>query len=89
MQYGWCSPGPTKYKLAASVGGKQPDGRKPDPPVWGMGKPGSRFLYGYATGQSLETAGKMGCAAAAEVIGHYGARPEIDVKALFAERGLI
>ncbi|OOY09781.1 adenosine kinase [Thioclava sp. F36-7] len=47
------------------------------------------FLYGYATGQSLETAGKMGCAAAAEVIGHYGARPEIDVKALFAERGLI
>jgi hypothetical protein len=41
------SPGPTKYSLPASVGGKQPDGRKPDPPVWSMGKPGSRFLYGY------------------------------------------
>ncbi|MEX1662049.1 adenosine kinase [Thioclava sp. 15-R06ZXC-3] len=47
------------------------------------------FLYGYATGQSLETAGRMGCIAAAEVIGHYGARPEVDVKKLFAEHGVI
>ena len=31
----------------------------------------------------------MGCIAAAEVIGHYGARPEADVKALFAAAGLI
>jgi hypothetical protein len=31
----------------------------------------------------------MGCIAAAEVIGHYGARPEVDVKALFAEHGVI
>jgi len=31
------SPGPAVYLLPASVGGKQPDGRKPDPPVWGFG----------------------------------------------------
>ncbi|AZQ68985.1 adenosine kinase [Silicimonas algicola] len=47
------------------------------------------FLYGYATGQSLETAGRMGCAAAAEVIGHFGARPETDLKALFRREQLI
>ena len=47
------------------------------------------FLYGVATGQSLEVSGRMGCIAAAEVIGHYGARPEADVKALFAAEGLI
>jgi hypothetical protein len=29
-------PGPI-YLLAPSVGGKQPDGRKPDPPVWKLG----------------------------------------------------
>ncbi|MCA0921801.1 adenosine kinase [Pseudooceanicola nanhaiensis] len=47
------------------------------------------FLYGLATGASLETAGKMGCIAAAEVISHYGARPEADVMALFKEAGLV
>ena len=47
------------------------------------------FLYGYATGQSLATAGTMGCVAAAEVISHYGARPETDIKALFRTKGLI
>ncbi|VDC28649.1 adenosine kinase [Pseudogemmobacter humi] len=47
------------------------------------------FLYGLATGASLEVAGRMGCVAAAEVIGHYGARPEADVKALFRAEGLI
>jgi sugar/nucleoside kinase (ribokinase family) len=47
------------------------------------------FLYGLATGQSLATAGRMGCIAAAEVIGHFGARPEGDVKALFRRAGLI
>lgn len=46
------------------------------------------FLYGLATGASLETAGRMGCIAAREVIGHYGARPEADVKALFRAAGL-
>ncbi len=47
------------------------------------------FLYGYATGQSLFTSGRMGCVAAAEVISHFGARPEADVKALFRKDGLI
>ena len=32
------SQGPAAYTLPPSVGGKQPDGRKPDPPVWGFAK---------------------------------------------------
>ena len=47
------------------------------------------FLYGLATGQSLATCGRMGCVAAAEVISHFGARPETDLKALFRKEGLI
>ena len=47
------------------------------------------FIYGMATGHSLAVAGRMGCVAAAEVIGHYGARPEADLKALFSAHGLI
>jgi sugar/nucleoside kinase (ribokinase family) len=47
------------------------------------------FIYGVATGQSLATAGRMGCVAAAEVISHFGARPEADLKALFRKEGLI
>ena len=47
------------------------------------------FLYGIATGQTLAVSGRMGCIAAAEVIGHYGARPEADVAALFREAGLL
>lgn len=47
------------------------------------------FLYGLATGQSLKVAGRMGCIAAAEVISHFGARPEVDVKTLFRAEGLI
>ncbi|WP_095588426.1 adenosine kinase [Actibacterium ureilyticum] len=47
------------------------------------------FLYGFATGQSLATCGRMGCVAAAEVISHFGARPEADLKELFRKEGLI
>jgi sugar/nucleoside kinase (ribokinase family) len=47
------------------------------------------FIYGMATGQPLAVAGRMGCIAAAEVISHYGARPEADLKALFRKEGLI
>jgi sugar/nucleoside kinase (ribokinase family) len=47
------------------------------------------FLYGMATGQTLATSGRMGCVAAAEVISHFGARPEADLKALFRKEGLI
>ena len=47
------------------------------------------FLYGFATGQELSIAGRMGCIAAAEVISHYGARPEKDLKALFRAEGVL
>ena len=47
------------------------------------------FLYGVATGRDLATCGRMGCVAAAEVIGHIGPRPEADLKALFAKERLI
>ena len=46
------------------------------------------FLYGLIRDLPLEICGRMGCIAAAEVIGHYGARPEADIKALFARAGL-
>jgi sugar/nucleoside kinase (ribokinase family) len=47
------------------------------------------FLYGLVTGRPLAVAGRMGCIAAAEVIGHIGARPETDVMALFRRAGLV
>ncbi|MHC0053532.1 adenosine kinase [Actibacterium sp. D379-3] len=47
------------------------------------------FLYGLASGQALERCGRMGNVAAREVISHFGARPETDLKALFAREGLI
>jgi sugar/nucleoside kinase (ribokinase family) len=40
------------------------------------------FLAGQARGLSLEVSLKLGAIAAAEVIQHYGARPEADLKAL-------
>lgn len=47
------------------------------------------LIYGLAIGATLETAGRMGCIAAAEVISHVGARPERDMRADFRARGLI
>jgi sugar/nucleoside kinase (ribokinase family) len=47
------------------------------------------FLFGYAQGYPLAVAGQMGTVAAAEVISHYGARPEVDIMALFRARGLV
>ena len=47
------------------------------------------LIYGLATGKPLAVAGRMGCIAAAEVIGHVGARPEADVTALFRAKGLV
>ncbi|MFN3387910.1 MAG: adenosine kinase [Allosphingosinicella sp.] len=44
------------------------------------------FLTGHARGRSLEDSLRMGAIAAAEVISHYGARPEADLKALVAAR---
>jgi sugar/nucleoside kinase (ribokinase family) len=46
------------------------------------------FLHGLAQGRDPETCARMGCIAAAEIIGHIGARPEADLKALLAENGL-
>ena len=43
------------------------------------------FLAGQARGLGLERSLKLGAIAAAEVIQHYGARPEADLKALTGE----
>lgn len=42
------------------------------------------FLAGHVAGQPVETCLSMGAAAAAEVISHFGARPEADLKELVA-----
>jgi sugar/nucleoside kinase (ribokinase family) len=42
------------------------------------------FLYAYTHGHPLGTCGRLGSAMAAEVISHFGPRPEADVKALAA-----
>ncbi|WP_019954512.1 adenosine kinase [Yoonia vestfoldensis] len=47
------------------------------------------FLWGLTAGFDLETCGKMGNLAASEVISHIGARPETDLKTLFAEHRLL
>lgn len=47
------------------------------------------LIYGLAIGATLEVAGRMGCLAAAEVIGHVGPRPERDLRADFRADGLI
>ena len=40
------------------------------------------FLFGHVRGQTLAQCLRMGAVCAAEVISHYGARPEADLKAL-------
>lgn len=47
------------------------------------------FLYGLTRGAPLEICGRLGSLAAAEVIGHIGARPEISLAKLARERGLL
>jgi len=44
------------------------------------------FLAGRAQGRGLEQSLRLGAIVAAEVISHYGARPEADLRALAAER---
>jgi sugar/nucleoside kinase (ribokinase family) len=44
------------------------------------------FLAGLAQERGLEQSLRMGAIAAAEVISHYGARPEADLKALVAQK---
>lgn len=45
------------------------------------------FLYGLSCDRSLGDCARLGAIAAAEVISHYGARPEADLKALAAKLG--
>jgi sugar/nucleoside kinase (ribokinase family) len=46
----------------------------------------SGFLFGYVRGRSLEDSLTLGAICAAEIISHFGARPEVDLKALVAEK---
>ena len=46
------------------------------------------FLYGLATNRDLEVCAKMGNLCAAEVIGHVGPRPQIDMMKVFQDEGL-
>jgi sugar/nucleoside kinase (ribokinase family) len=44
------------------------------------------FLFGHVRGRPLAECLRLGAICAAEVISHYGARPEADLKALVAEK---
>ena len=46
------------------------------------------FLHGLARGRRPEICAQMGSVAAAEIISHIGARPEVDLKELMAQKGL-
>ncbi len=46
-------------------------------------------LHGLATGKDLETAGRLGSIAAAEIISHIGARPEQPLSALARAKGVV
>lgn len=46
------------------------------------------FLFGFVRGKTLSEAGKLGALAAAEIISHFGARPEASLQQLAAEAGL-
>jgi sugar/nucleoside kinase (ribokinase family) len=43
------------------------------------------FLYGLTHGHDLDTCGRLGSMAAAEVISHYGARPAVSLAKLAEE----
>jgi sugar/nucleoside kinase (ribokinase family) len=44
------------------------------------------FLFGHVRGEPLETCLRRGAICAAEIISHYGARPEADLVAVMAEK---
>jgi sugar/nucleoside kinase (ribokinase family) len=46
------------------------------------------FLHGLAQGRALPDCGRLGCLAAAEVITHFGPRPQVSLKELAASKGL-
>ena len=45
------------------------------------------FLHGQATGASLDASLRLGAACAAEIIGHVGARPQVDLREIAAKVG--
>jgi sugar/nucleoside kinase (ribokinase family) len=47
------------------------------------------FLYGLTRGKGLDDCGRLGALAAAEVISHYGARPEVSLRELAERAGLV
>jgi sugar/nucleoside kinase (ribokinase family) len=47
------------------------------------------FLFGFARGLPLATCAKLGHIAAAEVISHFGPRPEQSYKALAEKAGIV
>lgn len=47
------------------------------------------FLFGLSTGRGLADCGRLGALAAAEVIGHFGARPEVKLADLARDVGLV
>lgn len=49
----------------------------------------SGFLYGLTHGRDLPACARLGSLCAAEVISHFGARPETSLKALAAKAGLL
>jgi sugar/nucleoside kinase (ribokinase family) len=46
------------------------------------------FLHGYSRKLDLRSCGRLGAIAAAEIISHYGARPETSLRALAAKAGI-
>jgi len=46
------------------------------------------FLYGLSQGRSLADCGRLASIAAAEVISHYGPRPQVSLRELAASKGL-
>ncbi|MCB1351108.1 MAG: adenosine kinase [Rhodobacteraceae bacterium] len=46
------------------------------------------LLHGLTAGRDMLTATRMGCIAAAEIISHIGARPEEDLRRIFAQEGV-
>jgi sugar/nucleoside kinase (ribokinase family) len=47
----------------------------------------SGFLYGLTRALPLPICGEIGSLCAAEIISHFGARPEVDLSQLLAESG--
>ena len=46
------------------------------------------FMFGLSTGRSLGDCGRLASIAAAEVISHYGPRPQVQLKDLAAAKGI-